>query len=549
MTGTAVSVLIVSWQSCEATLRAVEAALEATSHVASDVVVVDNASSDGTPAALRDRFGSNERVTLLLNATNEGFARGNNQALAASAGETVVVCNPDLLLRRTPLDALLTLVREPGVGAATGALVGLDGRPQTLHRALPSLPIVAMTQTRPGAALDHRLLRRRWQRRYRLRDRPRSGIAEIPQAAGALVVLHRTVIDGPLRGVLFDERLPLLVNDVDLSRRVRDAGLRVVVDWDASFVHEGGVSLRQLAPDTVRAERWDGLERYYAAHEPRWRGLALRALRAVALAPTVASPRSDDQTGPDDDLVSIVVPAYNYAAFLPEALDSALAQTHADIEVLVVDDGSTDDTSSVLAAYGDRIRVHRQPNRGLSAARNEGARLARGRYVVFLDADNRLRPTFVERCLGALDAHPVAGFAYPQAHHFGEVDVVTTHAPYDLDVLRERNVIDACALIRRELVLAHPYDESNRVGWEDWDFYLTLAEHGWGGVLVDEPLLEYRRHGGSMTSAIDRVERRELRWRIHRRHRRLVGTRRLLREWWQLQRHRLGRARRRALDR
>jgi glycosyltransferase involved in cell wall biosynthesis len=201
----------------------------------------------------------------------------------------------------------------------------------------------------------------------------------------------------------------------------------------------------------------------------------------------------------------------------------------------------------VVASFGDRIRSHRQANQGLSAARNTGARLAGGDYVVFLDADNQLRPTFVEACLAALEAHPTAGFAYPQAHHFGEVDLDTDLGPYDLEVLRARNVIDACALLRRSVVLAHPFDEANRVGWEDWDFYLTLAEHGWGGVLVDEVLFDYRRHSASMTSAIDRLARRRLRLRIHARHVGLLGWRAVGREWWQLQRHRLGHLRRRTL--
>src|SRR2546423_7727277 len=90
--------------------------------------------------------------------------------------------------------------------------------------------------------------------------------------------------------------------------------------------------------------------------------------------------------------VSVVVPAYNYARYLPQAIDSALGQTHPPLEVIVVDDGSTDDTPRVLDAYGDRIRAVRQANQGAGAARNAGIAVARGEYVAFLDSDDLWRP-------------------------------------------------------------------------------------------------------------------------------------------------------------
>ncbi|HEX3110532.1 MAG TPA: glycosyltransferase family A protein, partial [Thermoanaerobaculia bacterium] len=94
--------------------------------------------------------------------------------------------------------------------------------------------------------------------------------------------------------------------------------------------------------------------------------------------------------------VSVVIPSYNYARYLGEAIDSALGQTLPPLEVIVVDDGSTDDTPAVLAAYGDRIRVLRQKNAGVAVARNSGIAAARGECVAFLDADDVWLPRKLE---------------------------------------------------------------------------------------------------------------------------------------------------------
>jgi len=110
--------------------------------------------------------------------------------------------------------------------------------------------------------------------------------------------------------------------------------------------------------------------------------------------------------------VSLVIATFNHARFVGEALDSALAQTLRAVEVVVVDDGSTDDTPAVLARYDGRILVIRQPNRGLAAARNAGLAASRGTYVTFLDADDVLMPTKLAEQVAVLERAPAVGWTY-----------------------------------------------------------------------------------------------------------------------------------------
>jgi glycosyltransferase involved in cell wall biosynthesis len=122
-------------------------------------------------------------------------------------------------------------------------------------------------------------------------------------------------------------------------------------------------------------------------------------------------------------LVSIVIPCYNHGHFLPEAVESALSQTYQRIEVVVVDDGSRDNTAEVVARYRD-VRCVRQENRGLAGARNAGFHASRGEYVLFLDADDRLTPTAIEGHLSCFAKHPEAGFVV------GDIDHISLDGSY-----------------------------------------------------------------------------------------------------------------------
>lgn len=110
--------------------------------------------------------------------------------------------------------------------------------------------------------------------------------------------------------------------------------------------------------------------------------------------------------------VSVIIPAYNAAVTIAETIDSALAQTLPPLDIIVVNDGSTDSTAAILDRYGDRIHVISQPNAGLSSARNAALRIARGEYVAFLDADDIWAPQMLARTVPLLDAEPQCALVF-----------------------------------------------------------------------------------------------------------------------------------------
>jgi len=125
----------------------------------------------------------------------------------------------------------------------------------------------------------------------------------------------------------------------------------------------------------------------------------------------IFAPRSDDLgQAPDAGKpgVSVIVPVYNCAGSLPRCIESALSQDPAPSEVIVVNDGSTDNVREVAAGYGNRIVYLEQANQGQGAARNAGLRVASGRYVAFLDSDDYWLPGFIRACVSFLEAHPEA---------------------------------------------------------------------------------------------------------------------------------------------
>jgi glycosyltransferase involved in cell wall biosynthesis len=198
----------------------------------------------------------------------------------------------------------------------------------------------------------------------------------------------------------------------------------------------------------------------------------------------------------DRPLVSIIVLCHNYGRFLREAVDSALAQTYPNCEVLVLDDGSTDDSLEVARSYGDAVRVFTHPNMGVERTSNRGVEEARGEYTAFLSADDLFEPTYVEELYDALTAVPEASYAYCRAQMFGADDRVLRAFPFSPYLIALRtNYVNACALTRRADYLAvGGMSDVGEITMEDWDLWLRMLEQGKRGTFVRKPLLRWRRH-------------------------------------------------------
>jgi len=200
--------------------------------------------------------------------------------------------------------------------------------------------------------------------------------------------------------------------------------------------------------------------------------------------------------------VSVVIPVFNTAgALLRQALDSVAAQTWGDYEVVLVDDGSTDPATIALldaAASTPGTTLHRIENRGPSLARNHGIERARGEYILPLDADDYLAPTFLAKTVAVLDADPVPGVAYTWVGLVGGHHGVWQTGDFTLTALLARCTIHVSSLYRRKVWSdVGGYDPRFVESCEDWDFWLGAVEHGWTGRCVPEVLVYYRRSASS----------------------------------------------------
>jgi glycosyltransferase involved in cell wall biosynthesis len=206
--------------------------------------------------------------------------------------------------------------------------------------------------------------------------------------------------------------------------------------------------------------------------------------------------------------VSVVVATHNQARWLGEAIESVRAQSFRDWELVVVDDGSTDDTAAVAARFADdpRIRYLAEPHRERAAARNRGIAATTGRLVAFLDADDVWLPEKLARQVAAIAARPDAVLCYTPARYVDEAGrpLPVRKPPRAVagDVfprlVRANLFILASVLVRRACLLdAGCFDATLAVyGCEDWDLWLRLTRR-WPVVVVDEELTHYRRHDGN----------------------------------------------------
>lgn len=204
-------------------------------------------------------------------------------------------------------------------------------------------------------------------------------------------------------------------------------------------------------------------------------------------------------------IVSIIIPCYNQGHFIDEVLESVRGCNSGLYELIIINDGSTDQNTNdrLNQLKSEGYQVIFQQNQGLSGARNTGIRAATGKYILPLDADNKVRPAYITRAIEIMDADEAVAVVYGNAAYFGEKTGIWQTGAYNMQKLMIANYIDACAVIRRSaLDQVGLYDTNMKLGWEDWEMWLRISFAGYTFRYVDEVLFDYRVLNTSMSKTL-----------------------------------------------
>ena len=206
--------------------------------------------------------------------------------------------------------------------------------------------------------------------------------------------------------------------------------------------------------------------------------------------------------------VSVIICAYNTALYITETLDSVLAQTYQDFEIILINDGSPDNLEEVLQPYYDKIIYFKQPNGGLSSARNTAIQKAHGKYVTLLDSDDVWLPNYLETMVSLMETNPSVDLYYPNALLFGEhhlsgkifQDIYPSTRPVTIEGMLKHECCPFGAVIFKRDILATVglFDESLRSA-EDLDLWLRMLQNGYCLDFTEEVLIKYRKRTDSLS--------------------------------------------------
>ena len=413
------------------------------SHV--EIVVIDNGSTDPETLAALEEI--RRRGVKVVRQTNQGLAQGRNYGASASTGEYLLFPGADDRLERSAIGLLLyALLRNPSVAYAYSAQrFSGDREPIRVPREFNAYDLL-------------------WSN-----DAP------------ACLMIRRPAFDA-VGG--YRTGMP-------------DGG----EDWELRVRLSGQGHFGVCVPAPVIEHRRNGATAAQPAQQrQRLPNSQILAFNSGAYLPESIMVRKQTWR----PLVSVVIPFYNRTTYLAETLASLERQTTRDFEVILINDGSCDPQAlgfwDELRTAGWIRRVDCE-HRGQAAARNRGAMLARSEYLMFLDADDLLEASAIEKLCWTLAARPEASFVYSGVTHFGDMEAVCFDE-FDAGRLYRENYLTVTCVIRREAFLAAGgFDESLTDTHEDYDFWLRLVEQGRKGELFREALFRYRRHSAGASAA------------------------------------------------
>ena len=533
----AVSVVLCTYNRARLLEGAIEALAGQTPGTPYEVVVVDNASTDDTPAVIEAAVARWPDLVRAVREARQGLSYARNAGIAAATAPIVAFTDDDV---RVSADWIGTIARtfaeHPEAVMAGGRVLPRwrGSRPAWLnekrwaplglqdHGAVPFVTGAGRPACLIGANLAVR--------------------AAVFAAHGAFDPAVQRVRDGvgSTEDHAFQERLWRygLIGRYEPSMVVHEEidPVRLTSRYHRDWHRGHGRFIARMHVPEVEAY---GGARLFAVPMHLWRsaaaGLARGDVFPTCFAAGFTAERLHGTPAPPHEpgLTSIVIPCHNQREYVADAMASAVAQGA--VEVIVVDDGSTDGSAAEAARFPS-VRVIRQRNRGVACARNTGARAARGEFVMFLDADDRLRPAAVSTLRRALAAAPGAGFAYGR---FALIDAGGSPLPSSPPVRREGTAYEGllqsnfvclpgAAIVRRETLLAAGGFPGRMDPAADYAVWLRLTRTA-PVAAVDALVAEYRTHHGSMSGRADRMLAATLR--AHARERSFARAAGLRRAW------------------
>lgn len=217
-----------------------------------------------------------------------------------------------------------------------------------------------------------------------------------------------------------------------------------------------------------------------------------------------------DTTLVKSEIISIIIPCYNDAKFIEQAVDSALVQTYKKKEIIVVDDGSNIETKKVLKKLEPKINLLiTQENKGPSAARNSGIINAKGTYIAVLDSDDSYNPEFCAKAVEILETKNDIKLVTCYTQRFtdkGPVDIIKPHSSTIIDFLKYNCAMGSSIFRKKDWEECKGYDEHMKIGFEDWEFYIRLLANGGTSYVIPEILLNYRMNKQSRTTQANKIK-------------------------------------------
>ncbi|MDP5200683.1 glycosyltransferase [Flavobacterium sp. DG2-3] len=204
-----------------------------------------------------------------------------------------------------------------------------------------------------------------------------------------------------------------------------------------------------------------------------------------------------------DSLVSVVIPCFNVSKFVEETIESVISQTYQNWEIIIVDDGSNDDLFETIDKYlsDSRISFFRKENGGLSSARNFGISKSKGIYILPLDADDLIHPTYIEKAVNVFNNDDELKLVYCRVSYFGEKEGEWILPPYSFpEILIENMIFSASMFKKNDFISVGKYNETLKSGLEDWDLWIRLLCPDGKVFKIPEILFFYRKHAGTSMS-------------------------------------------------